>query len=164
MQESLKHELYLDPQFDLQPQKWCSDFLSIVVGFIFSHHGPFRLWNAVFIEALTVMKMTAVWSHTVCASTFLIREHCLSGTLWLTLTRTKTVEMYSLTSISSNALINFQRLCEASYRDIMLELWRKPCKTLRWKQQRSSLSAAWGLVVKSPPPSRRTAKLSVILQ
>lgn len=80
--------------------------MCIVVGFIFSCHGALRFWNAVFIEALTVVKMTAVWSHTVCAPTFLIREN--GFTLGLTLTRTKTAEMDSLTSISSNALVNVQ--------------------------------------------------------
>lgn len=36
-----------------------------MVGFIFSGHRPVRLWNAVFIEAVTVVKMTGVWSHPV---------------------------------------------------------------------------------------------------
>lgn len=42
-------------------------FLCTVLGLIFSAHRLVRLWNAVFIEAVTVVKMTGVWSHPVYA-------------------------------------------------------------------------------------------------
>lgn len=67
-------------------------FLCVLVGFIFSGHRPVRLWSAVFIEAVTVVNMTGVWSHPVHAPThpansWMTRVRVLQSS-WVTLTRT----------------------------------------------------------------------------
>ena len=92
MLESLKHRRYLDTLFNPKPLKWCIVFLCILVGFIFSFHRTFRLWNAVFIEAVTVVKMTGVWSHPAHAHPILLWEALLQWVTWessVTLTRAK---------------------------------------------------------------------------
>lgn len=62
MFKSLKHKCYLDPLFNTEPTEWCIVFLYIVGCLIFSDRWLLRLLNAVFLEAVTVMKMTGVWS------------------------------------------------------------------------------------------------------
>lgn len=80
--ESSKHCRYLDTLFNPKPLKWCIVFLCILGGFIFSCHRPFRLWNAVFIEAVTVVKMTGVWSHPVLTPPILLWETLIQWVTW----------------------------------------------------------------------------------
>lgn len=82
MFKPLRLERYLHTLFNPKPLKWCIVFLCIVVGFIFSRHWPVRLWNAVFIEAVTVEKMTGVWSHPVRAPPILLRGTLLQWEMW----------------------------------------------------------------------------------
>lgn len=93
MLESLKHYSYLDTLFNPKALKCCIIFLCIVEGFIFGFHPPFRLWNAVFIEAVTVLKMTGVWSHPVHARPILLWEALLKWVTWDSVQQSSTVTL-----------------------------------------------------------------------